>query len=114
MIPYILVALFIILLSILVAGKKSKFGFAIVFVLLTLFAGLRGGFTSDYSAYVDLFLQANSHESLSELIKTPVYTEKGFMILMFLFGRIIDSPVAFFIFLSAVTNFTVIYVIYKQ
>lgn len=114
MLPYLIIALLIVLLAIFDNGKKKKILIIIAFFALALFAGLRGNFTSDYNSYCDLFLQANSFGSLKELIQTPIYTENGFMIIMYLFGRVINSPVAFIVFMSAVTVLLFFYEIFRS
>lgn len=114
MLPYVDIVLLIVLIAICDNGRKKKILIFIGFLALALFAGLRGDFTSDYNAYRELFVQANSFDSLSALIQTPIYTEKGFMVIMYLFGRVINSPVAFMVFMSAVTVFLFFYEIFRS
>ena len=64
MIPYIVMPLIILVLSALAKGKSNRLLIATAFVVLALFAGLRGNFTTDYDEYCRLFVEVNGYSSL--------------------------------------------------
>lgn len=73
------------------SAKKVLFIFIIFLILI---GGLRGDFTTDYSHYV-YHIELLRKYSFLEVFS--MRGEKGFMLLKFLFSRLFESPVPFFI-----------------
>lgn len=103
MLIYIVIGALIILIGA-VAFKKSNpnRGMFLLLLMLAVFAGIRGEFTSDHSDYIKYFDYISSL-SFKEVFSRSFVMEKGFVVLSKFIGCISDSPVFYMLLISFVT-----------
>ncbi len=117
MFPYLCVSLIIAVLGVVSNIRNQKITLTAAFLVLAVFAGFRGDFTSDYNNYCEMFYSANSYSSLWSLLEAnPNYfaVESGFLAAMYLFGRIIPSGELFLCLISVLTVYLFLKEIVKQ
>ena len=105
MIEYIVIELIIFLWGICSwNGKKNKNLFW-PGLMLILFSGMRGDFTSDYTSYANYFHRINRNETLLDILnfKSKYSMEKGYVLLNKFVGIFSESSVVYFIVISALT-----------
>ena len=109
MTAYILLILFIIFIGFIfyIFGNRDK-SIWVIMIVLILFAGLRGDFTSDYNQYVNLFLYMVEYYDLSDIFSRGLFstsgsTETGFLLLIRFIGIFTKSEIVYMTVLSAIT-----------
>ncbi len=103
MLPYLLVSVSVAFLGIISNKRNQRITLAIAFVILAVFSGFRGDFTSDYNNYCRIFDEVNAYDTIFAMWAAPNYTEVGINTAMYLFGRVINSGEWFLCLVSFVT-----------
>lgn len=110
MITYIILIIILLMPTILYAiykKRQSIYKVSNIFLVLTgmiliLFSGLRGGFTSDYQSYVNLFDFYNKF-SLSQIFHYQFGQEIGYVLLSRFVGFFTDSSIPLMLLAAAIT-----------
>lgn len=102
---YIFVFLIIILFAVLswIFKLSEKHFLFLSCLILVLFSGLRGDFSTDYSHYVHIYrtIPTMDISDWTNLSWEIFYVEKGFALLCYLFGKFFSNPTpTFFLFTS--------------
>lgn len=82
--------------------RPTLVGMGLLFVVLTLFAGLRGAFTSDYSHYVSYFRYVRELP-IREVLTRGFTMERGFVLLSHFVGLFTDSGALYMLLIAAIT-----------
>jgi len=90
-------------------NKTTTVFLLITFLVLLLISGFRGGFTSDYKNYSNLFHYFNSF-SWSEFFNQSFYEEPGFIVLNKIIGSITNNEVYFFL----ITSFIILALFFRE
>ena len=81
--------------------RESAFNLFFVYIIIVLFAGLRGAFTSDYSAYIKIFNDIRTLTYQETLQSGNM--EKGFLLLTKIISSFTSSGVIYMLCLAAIT-----------